>query len=94
MKNNKNNMSGYEKLYAPFSINKTRKMMAYYNNEIEPLLNKKNIDRDINTERLIVCGKRFPMMNIDNGQCEKFIRNLIVEEENGQMKLDMWRKSE
>ncbi len=93
MKNNKN-MSAYEKLYAPFTINKTRKMMAYYNNEIEPLLNKKKIDRNVNTERLIICGKRFPMMNIDNGQCEKFIKNLMVEEENGQMKLDMWRKSE
>ena len=93
MRNNKN-MSAYEKLYAPFAINKMRKMMAYYNNEIEPLLNKKNIDRDVNTERLIVCGKRFPMMNIDNGQCEKFIKNLVAKEENGQIKLDIWRKSE
>lgn len=87
-------MSAYEKLYAPFAINKTMKMMAYYNNEIEPLLNKKNIDRDVNTERLIVCGKRFPMMNINNGQCEKFIKNLVAKEENGQIKLDIWRKSE
>ena len=94
MKNNKNNMTAYEKLYAPFAINKKRKMMAYYNNKIVPLLNKMNIEKDINTERLIICGKRFPMKNIDNGQCEKFIRNLMAKEENGQTKLDIWRKSE
>ena len=91
---NRKNMSALQKLYAPFAINKTRKMMVYYNNEIEPLLNKNNIDRDINTERLIICGKRFPMMNIDNGECEKFIKNLVTKEENGQVKLDIWRKLE
>lgn len=79
-----------EKLYAPFAITKVRRKVKYCNNHVIPLLKKKKITWDMDTDRIIFCGKRFPMKDIDNGRAEQFIDSLTVDEY-GQMKLDVWR---
>lgn len=78
------------RLIAPFGITIRRKKIAYCNNMIIPRLKKLKIDWDMSDMRIIFCGERFPMKDIDDGKCEEFIDNLV--DEDGQSKLTMWRK--
>jgi hypothetical protein len=82
-------MNDIEKMYAPFSITKVREKVAYCNNNIIPLLKEKKIDwdMDVKEQRIIFCGRRFPLGDIDNGEAEKFINSLNDEEPS----LDLWR---
>lgn len=82
-------MNDFEKMYAPFSITKVREKVAYCNNNVIPLLKEKKIDWDMNVEeqRIIFCGRRFPLGDIDNGEAEKFIKKLVE----GEASLDLWR---
>lgn len=79
------------RLYAPFAITKVRKKVGYCNNNVIPRLKKKNKNAtwDMDTTRIIFCGRRFPMKDIDNGKAEEFIDSLI--DENGQAKLDLYK---
>ena len=43
---------------------------------------------DMNEIRIIICGRRFPMNDIENGKAEEFIKSLIKE---GQGTLDLWK---
>lgn len=82
-------MSDCEKMYAEFSITKVRRKVAYCNNHVIPLLKENKIkwDMSVDEQRIIFCGRRFPLGSIDNGEAEKFIDELI----NGEVNLDLWR---
>ncbi len=77
-----------KRLYAPFGITKVQMKIRYCNNNVIPLLKKRNISWDMNTMRIIFCGKTFPMKYIDNGYAEEYINSLI--DENGQAKLELY----
>lgn len=80
-------MNDFEKMYAPFSITMVIKKIRYCNNHVIPLLVKKKIEWDMNTQRIIFCGRTFPMKNIDDGKAEEFINSL---DKNHQLKLDIY----
>ena len=77
-----------KRLVAPLGITIRRKKVAYCNNNVIPLLEKRKIRWDMNEMRIIFCRRRFPMGSIDNGNAEVFINSLVYED--GQSKLDMF----
>jgi len=78
-----------KKLYAPFAITKVRRKVAYCNNNIIPLLEKRKIKWNMDTRRIIFCEKTFPMKDIDDGNAEEFIKSLIYED--GQATLTLYK---
>ena len=77
-----------KRLLAPFASTKVYEKVGYCNRNIVPVLLKMNIKYDMNTMRIIFCGRRFPMKYIDDGKAEEFIESLI--KENGQTKLELF----
>lgn len=78
-----------KRLTAPFGVTIRMKKVAYCNNNVIPLLKELGIKWDMDTDRIIFCGRRFPMSTIDNGEAEDFINSLITD---GQSRLTMWRR--
>lgn len=76
-------------LYAPFGIMKVRRKIGYCNVNVIPLLKELGIDWDMDTRRIIFCGRVFPMKDIDSGEAEEFISSLVGED--GQCSLDLFR---
>ena len=74
---------------APFAYLKTMEKVKYCNNYVIPKLKRRNINWDMNTDRIIICGRKFPMSTIDNGKAEAFIDSLIKD---GQSRLTMWKR--
>ena len=69
---------------------KLQEKMAYCSNNIKPLLNENKIAWNHEDPRvLIIKDKRFPIMSIDDGKAEAFIRTLI--DEGGQSSLDYYQ---
>lgn len=78
-----------KKLLAPFASTKVYEKVGYCNRNIIPLLLEMDIKYNMNTMRIIFCGRKFPMKYIDNGEAEKFIKSLIRDED-GQTKLELF----
>lgn len=76
------------RLYAPFSITKVQRQVAYCNNHVIPLLMKRRIKWDMNTMRIKFGGRVFPMKDIDNGDAEEYALSLIYED--GQATLTLY----
>lgn len=76
------------RLYAPFGITKVQRKVRYCNNHVIPLLIERGITWDMNTIRIIFCGRVFPMKDIDNGDAEEFALSLIYED--GQATLTLY----
>lgn len=76
-------MTDLEKIYAPFGITIKRRKVAYCNNNIIPLLKEHKIDWDMNVKENYIKfgGKRFSISNIENKNAEKYIEELIKDEE-------------
>lgn len=69
------------RLYIAYNMKKKKELqnkMAYCNNNVIPLLIENNIKWDeFDTRRIVIRGKVFPIMYIDNGKVEDFIQTLI-----------------
>lgn len=62
--------------YAPFGVSKRMRKIAYCNNNVIPILKMKNIDWDMNVDRIIFGGRRFSMKDIENGEAVAYAMSL------------------